>query len=269
MLSNTHQGYRYSLTFQVQKQFPMGFGFSSAYTYGKSYDIANGIRNSMESNWQLNQSLTPNDPKLAYSNFDIRHRVVGSVNYRQNWTPRSATTVTLFYSFQSGTPFTYGFINANIAGTAQSAGLAYIPRDLAEAQKLVPNADQAQAFWNYVSSNNYLSSRKGNFTERNMGRTPWNNNMDLRILHEFRLRGRQAIQVNYDIFNFLNLISKKAGYVYFSPNTYNSTASVGLTRATNPTTGDPTFTWSQPGAPYSIDQLASRWQMQFGVRYLF
>ncbi len=269
MLSNTDKGYRYNLTAQMQKNFASGFGFSSAYTYGEAFDISNGIRNSMESNWQLNQSLTPNDPKLAYSNFDTRHRIVGNINYRRNWSNTHNTTVTLFYSFQSGSPFTYGFINANIAGTGQAAGLAYIPRDLAQAQVLLPTGTQAADFMDFVNSNDYLSSRKGNYTERNTGRTPWNNNTDLRFLHEIRLGGRRSLQLSYDIFNVLNLIDNKLGYYYFSPNTFNSTSSVGLTRATNPATGDPTFTWSKPAAPYSIDQLQSRWQMQFGARFNF
>lgn len=275
-LQNTNKGYQYSLTFQVQRQFPTGVGFSAAYTYGKAYDISNGIRNSMESNWQLNQALNPNDPALAYSNFDIRHRIVGNFSYRLNWSPKNATTLTMFYSFQSGSPFTYGFINTNLAGTGQAAGLAYIPRDLAEAQRLIPTGTQAQAFLNFVDNDPYLSSRKGNFTERNGARTPWNNNIDLRLLHEIRLAGKHSIQVSYDIFNFLNLVDKKLGYFYFSPNTFNSTASVGLTRATNPAYNaanvagsDPTFTFAQPSAAYSIDQLASRWQMQLGLRYNF
>ncbi|MCF0056032.1 TonB-dependent receptor [Dyadobacter sp. CY356] len=269
MLSNTKQGYRYSLTGQIQKNFSTGFGFSAAYTYGKSYDITNGIRNSMESNWQLNQSLNPNNPKLAYSNFDVRSRIVGTVNYRHIWNPKNATTVSLFYSFQSGTPFSWGYVNTTIDGTGQANSLAYIPKDLAEAQKLLPTGTQAADFMAFVDSKSYLKGQKGNFTERNGGRTPWNNTMDLRFMHEFKIKGRKSIQVTYDILNFLNLVDKKLGYSYFSPNTFNSTASIGLTRATNPTTGDPTFTWTKPGAPYSIDPLGSRCQMQLGARYSF
>ncbi|WP_159476375.1 TonB-dependent receptor [Dyadobacter sp. 3J3] len=269
MLSNTKQGYRYSLTGQIQKNFSTGFGFSAAYTYGKSYDITNGIRNSMESNWQLNQSLNPNNPKLAYSNFDVRSRIVGTVNYRKMWNPKNATTVSLFYSFQSGTPFSWGFVNTTVDGTGQANSLAYIPKDLAEAQKLLPTGTQAADFMAFVDSKSYLKDQKGNFTERNGGRTPWNNTMDLRFMHEFKIKGPKSIQVTYDILNFLNLVDKKLGYSYFSPNTFNSTASIGLTRATNPTTGDPTFTWTKPGAPYSIDPLGSRCQMQIGARYSF
>lgn len=269
LLSNTSQGYRYSLTGQLQRNFATGFGFSTAYTYGKSYDITNGIRNSMESNWQLNQSLTPNRPQLAYSNFDIRHRIVGTINYRRPWSQTQATTVTLYYALQSGTPFSWGYVNTTIDGTAQANSLAYIPRDVAEAQKLLPTGTQAQDFMTFVNADPYLSSRKGSFTERNAGRTPWNNTLDLRFMHEVRLGDRRSLQFSYDIINFLNLLDHKLGYVYFSPNTFNSTASVGLTRATNPATGDPTFTWTMPSAPYSIDPLASRWQMQVGVRYNF
>lgn len=269
MLSNTKQGYRYSLTAQIQRNFPSGFGFSTAYTYGKAFDITNGIRNSMESNWQLNQSLNPNNPSLAYSNFDIRNRIVGTVNYRHIWNPRNATTVTLFYSLQSGTPFSWGYVNSTIDGTGQANSLAYIPKDLTQAQQLIPTGTQAADFMAFVESDSYLKTRKGTFTERNGGRTPWNNTMDLRFLHEFKLKGRQSIQISYDIINFLNLLNKNLGYYYFSPNTFNSTASIGLSRATNPATGDPTFTWSRPTTPYSIDPLASRWQMQLGARYSF
>ena len=59
LLSNTKQGYRYTLTGQVSKAFPFGLDVMAAYTYGQSKDITNGIRNSMESNWQLNQSFKP------------------------------------------------------------------------------------------------------------------------------------------------------------------------------------------------------------------
>ncbi|WP_298736194.1 hypothetical protein [uncultured Chitinophaga sp.] len=66
----------------MSKRFKPGLIVSAAYTYGLAKDITNGIRNSMESNWQLNQALNPNNPQLAYSNFDIRHRIVATVSYK-------------------------------------------------------------------------------------------------------------------------------------------------------------------------------------------
>ena len=282
MLSNTDQGERYSLTGIVSKSYTFNeknmLNVYAAYTYGVAKDITNGIRNSMESNWQLNQSLTPNNPVLAYSNFDIRNRIVANVSYKLAWSAAHQTTLGLVFTSQSGTPFTWGIVNGTIAGTPQAAGLVYIPKDVAEATTLFKDitggataATQAQNFMNFVAGDTYLSSRQGNFTERNGGRTPWNTNLDLRILHDINFKvGNDkvhTIELSLDIFNFTNLLNKDWGYSYFNSVTFNSTSSTGLSVAAGAT--NPTYTWKQPLTPYSIDQLASRWQMQVGARYSF
>jgi hypothetical protein len=280
-LTNTSQGYRYSVTLQASKTYPFGLNFNAAYTYGESYDLTNGIRNSMESNWQLNQSLTPNDPKLSYSNFDTRHRIISSIGYNRKWSDMHTTTITGVISAQSGAPLTWGFVNSTIANTPQAAGLAYVFKDEAEATKYFVDkknstgtvtetaAQQASNFINFVNGDEYLSTRKGDFTERNGGRTPWNTSMDVRILHNIQLKNTHGIQISVDIFNFTNLLNSDWGRVYFSPNTFNSTIGLGLSRTNSGTATDPTYTFTKPTASYSVDQLASRWQMQLGLRYSF
>jgi hypothetical protein len=94
--------------------------------------------------------------------------------------------------------------------------------------------------------------------------------MDVRILHNIKVGEKNnAIQVSLDIFNFTNLFNSEWGRIYFSPNTFNSTVGLGLARANSGTATDPTYTFTKPTATYSIDQLASRWQMQLGLRYSF
>ena len=280
-LSNTSQGYRYSVTLQASKTYPFGLNFNMAYTYGESYDLTNGIRNSMESNWQLNQSLTPNDPKLSYSNFDIRNRIIGSVGQLVKWNKNHTTTITGVISAQSGAPFSWGFVNSTIANTPQAAGLAYVFKDEAEAAKYFVDkknsagavtetaTQQATNFINFVNADDYLSTRKGNFTERNGGRTPWNTTMDVRVLHNVKVGAKNAIQISLDIFNFTNLLNSEWGRIYFAPNTFNSTVGLGLARSNSGTATDPTYTFTKPTSTYSIDQLSSRWQMQLGLRYSF
>ncbi|MFN8353318.1 MAG: carboxypeptidase regulatory-like domain-containing protein [Spirosomataceae bacterium] len=286
MLSNTSEGYRYSLTAQVSKQYPFGLNFSAAYTYGQSFDITNGIRNSMESNWQLNQSLTPNDPKLGYSNFDIRHRIISQIGYNKQWNKLHGTSLSVVINAQSGNPFTWGFVNSTIANTPQAAGLAYVFKDVAEATKYfvdykdasgatITAAQQAQQFMDFVNGDSYLSTRKGNFTERNGGRTPWNTTADVRIMHTINVSPSvknnrpHTIQLSLDIINFTNLLNPSWGRVYFVPNTFNSTSSLGLTRVNSGTAADPTYRFVTPATPYSVDQLASRFQAQVGARYSF
>lgn len=281
MLSNTKQGYRYSLTAQVNKTFPFGLNAMAAYTYGQSKDITNGIRNSMESNWQLNQSLSPNSPGLAYSNFDTRHRIVSVVNYRLKWDTqnRLASNFSFFFTAQSGVPFSYGTLSP-INNTGQQVGLIYIPTQ-ADAINFFSDitgktaAAQAAEFNAYIDGNKYLSSRRGDFTQRNGARTPWNNQLDFRFSQDFNFKwwGKRThtITLTYDIINLTNLLNGDWGHQYFSPNTFNSTSDIGLTKTTSGSaTTYPKYTFKQPtGKPYSTDFFASRYQMQLGVRYSF
>ena len=283
-LSNTTSGYRYSITAQVSKRFVNGPDVMVAYTYGRAKDISNGVRNSMESNWQLNQSLNPNNPAPANSNFDIRHRIVGNIAWRIPWQQNLASTFSLFVNAQSGSPYTYGFINYTVQNTPQQVSLAYIPyaaesinffRDYIKEGVMIRAADQAQAFNDFISSDHYLSSRRGQFTERNAGRTPWNVQADFRFSQDWIFRSsknaQHMITFTYDIMNLTNLLNSNWGWVYFSPNTYNSTASVGLLPyiPARSSQGYPLYQFVNPGKPYSVDAIASRWQMQFGLRYSF
>ncbi|PJJ79991.1 TonB-dependent receptor [Mucilaginibacter auburnensis] len=280
LLTNTDQGYRYSITGQVGKSFPFGLDVNVAYTYGVSKDITNGIRNSMESNWQLNQALNPNNPGLAYSNFDIRNRIVSTINYRRDWNSggKWISNFSLFFNAASGTPYSLGFVNTTIDGTAQTVSLVYIPK-AGETPNFFANTTdgqaQAAAFDTYINGNKYLSSRRGQFTERNGARTPWNYQADFRFSQDINILSsgnhKHTITFTYDIINLTNLLNKKWGVQYFSPNTFNSTSSVGLKLATAGTaTTNPIYTFAQKDVTsYSKDFFASRWQMQFGLRYSF
>lgn len=279
LLSNTDKGYKYSLTAQISKSLPMGLDMMVAYTYGRSKDIANGIRNSMESNWQLNQSLSPNNPGLAYSNFDIRNRIISTINYRLDWAKNGkyVSNFSLFFSGQSGSPYSLGLVNTRINGTGQTVSLLYIP-GMGETTKFFTNTadgiSQAAAFDAYVNGDKYLSTRRGDFTARNGARTPWNIQADFRFSQDIEVaKGKHphVLTLTYDIVNLTNLVNKNWGIQYFSPNTYNSMASVGIKVLTAGTpTSYPVYTFAQKDVTsYAKDFFASRYQMQLGLRYSF
>lgn len=284
LLSNTSKGYRYSLTGSISKSIAEVLQASVSYTYGASKDLSNGVRNSMESNWQLNQSLVPNNPTLANSNFDIRNRIVSTISYTKAWNKANKTNVSLFFSAQSGSPFTYGIVNNSVQGLPQQVSLAYIPqreeavrffRDRISGGQTITALQQAADFNKLIDGDTYLSSRRGNFTERNKGRTPWNVQADLHVSHDLFVSttGKQFITLTADVMNLTNLISKNWGIQYFSPNTFNSTSSVGLNPVLFPpqqnTGGYPVYEFTSPGKPYSIDYYGSRTQVQLGARYTF
>ena len=136
-------------------------------------------------------------------------------------------------------------------------------------------ASQWANFNDWISNDKYLNSRRGQFTERNGARTPWNNQLDLRIMQEFTLNASSKktnkIQISFDVINLSNMINKNWGTVYYAPNTLNSSVDMGLSVVTRggSSTAAPTYNFTRPASTYSIDQFASRWQGQVGVRYIF
>ncbi len=302
LLTNTNQGYRYQLTGSVGKTFGNFLDVSTAYTYGQSKDISNGIRNSFQSNWELNPALNVNNPALSYSNFDLRHRVVASINLHHGLGQRFTGYFTSVLTYASGSPYTWVYNNNFFGNGQQAVSLAYVPSSASDitlvtrasassAYVLDASGAQYAALSNFIDNDDYLKGRRGQYAERNAARTPWNNQADVRLMVEAKLGklesneagqvpARHTIQISFDVQNVGNLLNRSWGRQYFVPNTFNSTLGTGLTQvafadasgniasAYSSTFNRPAFTYSSP-ATYSIDQLASRWQGQLGVRYLF
>jgi hypothetical protein len=307
LLTNANQGYRYQLTGSLGKTVGGFLDLTAAYTYGVSKDISNGIRNSPESNWQLNPALNVNNPALAYSNFDLRNRFVASVNFHKAFAQRFTGYFTSVLTYATGAPFTWVYNNNFMGNGQQQVQLAYIPGSATDITLVnaVRNATtgvttyvndasgtQYAALSSFIDNDKYLKDRRGQYAERNAAHTPWNNQADVRFMVEAKLGKMEAneagvvpaghsIQISFDIQNVGNFLNKSWGRQYFVPNTFNSTLGTGLTQVAFAdaagnlsatyganTFNRPAFTYSSP-ATYSIDQLASRWQGQLGMRYLF
>ncbi|MGI4873619.1 MAG: TonB-dependent receptor [Janthinobacterium lividum] len=303
LLTNTNEGYRYQLTGSVGRTFNNLVDLSVAYTYGQSKDISNGIRNSFQSNWELNPATNVNNPGLAYSNFDLRHRVVASINLHKAFAQRFTGYFTSVLTYASGSPYTWVYNNnpgTFFGNGQQNVQLAYIPgsaQDITLVNQVgstytLDGGAQYAALSSFLDNDDYLKNRRGQYAERNAARTPWNNQADVRFMVEAKLGklepnaagvapSAHAIQISFDIQNVGNLLNKSWGRQYFVPNTFNSTLGTGLSQVafadqagnisttySASTFNRPAFTFSSP-ATYSIDQLASRWQGQLGVRYLF
>lgn len=302
-LTNTTEGYRYNLTAQISKttnniklggQHTMNMNWSAAYTYGVSKDISNGIRNSFQSNYEVNPAITPSNAQLAYSNFDMRHRIAGTMGSNLIWNAMNMTSLTFFYSGQSGNPYSVVYASGGAPfGNAANANLPYIPKDQSDinlANKT--NSDgtvyTATQQWNdlnnFIAGDKYLKTRRGQYAERNALHTPWNHELDLKLMHEFKLSRTdktKSLQISLDIFNVLNLLNNDWGHINFVTNVNNYTVNLltFVNDATNKAPGKPssgylpTFNFNKPtgvnGQYYTVDPINSRWQGQFGVKYNF
>lgn len=280
LLTNTNEGDRYSITGLLRKTVPsLGFTGSAAYTYGKSQDVSNGIRNSPQSNWEFNQVADPRNPAKSLSNFDLRHRVIANLAWQHASERGYNSAVSLVFSGVSGSPFTFVYASdANRDGSGAN-DLIYVPRDLADA-RIVPAAGDtrtAAQIWaqldEFISSQPGLNAARGSIVGRNAGRTPWNKQVDLRLSQDVPLvRGtRNRAQFTLDVINLGALLGTTWGRQYFVPNESNynfQTLKVTKSDATGVPVGF-TFDPVPNNAPWQYDALNSRYQAQLGFRYLF
>ena len=70
----------------------------SAYTFGESKAGNDGTSSQAASNWGYNYSSDINGEELSYSNFDMRHRIIGQLNYRVEYAKHFATTIGIIYN---------------------------------------------------------------------------------------------------------------------------------------------------------------------------
>jgi len=267
----------------------LNINWSAAYTYGVSKDLSNGIRNSFQSNFEVNPAIVANNPQLAYSNFDLRHRIVATLGTNWIWNAVNTTSLSFFYSGQSGNPYTVVYNSGGAPfGNAANANLPYIPKDQSDIRLADNGSYTAAQQWNdlnaLISGDKYLNTRRGQYAERNGLRTPWNQDLDLKLMHEFKLsktNKSQSIQISFDIFNVLNLLNNDWGHITFVTNVNNYTANLlTFVKDANgvapgkPSSGYlPTFNFNKPtgldGHYYTVDPINSRWQGQLGIKYNF
>lgn len=285
-LDNTSKGSSYSFTAQFQKNFDLGLHSSIAYTYGQSHDVNSGASSTASSNTNFVQTTTgPNNPPLSVSNFDIRHRIVGSLDYviRYGKQKASGTTFSLVYVGKSGTPFTYLY-NGDLNGDGATGNdLLYVPRNASEiklstatipqtasspATTLTP-AQQWADLDAFINNDPYLSKMRGKYTVRNGARTPWEHQFDFRIMQDIGtiFKGsKNTLQISFDIINVGNLLNKDWGRTY-----YNSVTNQASTLITYLSANGGSYNFIKPtgGTVYPSDPFFSRWQGQLGIRYLF
>ena len=282
VFTNTNKGYQFNISLQALQTFEKGLYLQASYNYLVSKDAssisAEISSDAFDRNPILNNANAAINSNSLYGN---THRFVLAGLKRFDYGKKKyATTISFFSNWVSGDRFAYvygGDINND--GTA-SNDLLYVPTD-AEigAMRFDPYTDiagniqseaaQQAALKSFIGQDEYLSSRRGKYTEKYGGETPWFSQLDIRILQDFNFyRGdkKSTVQFSIDIQNFGNMISSKWGV-----RKYATTSGFYQPLAVSTSSGTPAFTFdpSQKNTFTSSPDLISRWQMQFGLRYIF
>lgn len=283
VFTNTKVGYQFNASLQAQHNFAKGMYAMAAYNYLIAKDASSVSAEISGDAFDRNPILNnANEARLTPSLYGNTHRFIMAVSKRFEYgaDKRFATTISLFSSWTSGNRYGYvygGDINNDGTNTND---LMYVPTD-AEINTMsfdpitdvngVPQTAAAQriALQQFINQDEYLSGLKGKYTEKYGAESPWFSQADLRILQDFKIKtGKtfKTFQVSLDIQNLGNLLSSKWGV-----RKYATTTGYYQPLGVNVTGGVPSYTFdpSQKETFVASPDLQSRWQMQFGVRYIF
>lgn len=277
---NTSKGYTYNFTVQLQKPFENGLTASLAYTFGHAMVLNDATSSQNSSQWRYMENIHGlNYLDLTISDFDLRYRIIGYVNYKVDWIDHLTSSFTLFYNGQSGDAFSYVYNDyGDLNGEGENPGnLIFVP----EEQGDIVFADDATAGeqWAalnvFIEDDPYLSTRRGMYAERNAARTPFENIIDFKFTQDIFVNYggyKHTLQLTFDLFNLGNLINNKWGRMhYVDDNALQLIEFSGFLEDAGGYT--PTFTFDAPeGDVWDIDDNgvnSSRWQAQIGLRYIF
>lgn len=255
----------YSATVQLQKRFAGGMEFSAGYTLSQSLDkftLGSSIASSNFRYTALDGTLDKRN--LRRSVFDRPHRFVFSGAFNLPFQANASLRVT----YQSGTPYAYVVSNDANADGQSGNDLVYVPMYSSDITLRTPS--DWTALNKYINSEPCLNEQRGRIMERNSCRNPWQMFLDARVSKTISTLRGQSIEVSADFFNVPRLlgsvldndwgvVKETSGFEQANLLTLSGYSS-GIGRGQ--------YRLSLPiRERISID--ASRWRMQFGVRYSF
>ena len=270
-LTNTNKGYSWSATARAEYSpyFAPGLSLSAAYTFAQSKSVNDGVSAQSSSNWGRTYSVDSNTPALSNSIYEYPHKVVATISYSRTY-GRFGTNVMLLYNGHSGEHYSLSYARGKVDANGDSYrgnSLIYIPTEAEMATMLWADESSAAAFNDYIAGDKYLSAHRGEFAERNSHSLPFVHRLDLHLAESFYFdsSGRK-LEISLDIINLSNLISRSWGMVHRTTNWTLSPVTITELRAEG---NDFRPVYKFTGANYTVDNIASRWHMQLGLRIVF
>ena len=287
VLTDNDETYYNALSVKLEKPYTKGFFGSVAYTKSNAKDFMSA-GSIASGSWQSVRSVNGNNnPLLSNSDFLVPDRAVGLLGYRIEYGKKgygAATSITLGYVGQRSGSFTYivaGDLNGDRVNNNE---LIFVPNKgsdikfapLTVGKRVYTEAEQQAAFDAYIGQDDYLSTRRGQYAERNSSFLPWLHRFDLSVTQDLfvNVKGqRNTIQLRFDILNFGNMVDNKWGVSQRATNptilTYNSVVNnepvyrLSTQKFADGTTGLLRDTYSRNSSVFDV------WTAQFGIRYIF
>lgn len=284
---NVSEGYTYNATASITKYGNDGLSLGAAISVGDAFSVFDGTSSQNSSQWRgLHTVNGRNVEQVATrSDFSQGARAIAWITKEFKWSNNIATTITLFHESLAGRPYSYIYNDGGNFNNEDSRerSLIYVP---ASADEIIlvddgdlSAAEQWTALDAFISQDDYLSTRRGDYAERNQSRGPWSHVLDLKLIQDIgtNIAGKDhKLQFTLDINNFSNLLNSNWGRRVFI-GSFGSQEILDFEGFQEDGT-TPTFTFN----PNRLDEdgeliqfiddagiQSSRWQMQIGLRYIF
>lgn len=267
LLTNTKDGSSWTVSVEGKRPFRGGFFFDIGYIYGQSKTTMDGTRDQAVSTWgNAYTAGDPNHPVLGRSDYDPGHRVNITTTYDAKLPHGYTTTVSVFYSGQSGRPYTLmwgqGAATNSVNGDTQGFNdILYLPKDTDVLN--YTNGTYADLLA-YLNRYECTAKQIGTIMERNTCRGPRLTTLDARVAIGLPFKKTKA-EVTVDILNLANLLDPLGGVFRYA--SFNDLVPVTATATGGVATGMNLLGLAT--TDFFRSDLRSRWQIQLGGRVKF
>ena len=289
--NSENNGYYYSVTGQLSKDFKCGLNLMAAYTYAEGKNVIDGIGDQVTSAFTTNTYGVhgSNAHELGYSSYVSPHRVLLNAGWTWNTGKHTTETVGLYYEgynlcYVGGYSYSrYSYTEFVQSGTYQNSvngdqgahSLLYIPTQeeladmpfndvLNDQGEIIQTAEANRAaFESFIESDKYLSNHRGQYAERGGAIAPWRHTINCKYERTYTFKGGESIAFGVDIKNIANLLNRSWGNVQRL-----SSSSILRVNGNGSETNPYTYQFTNPTwAPYA--SLYSTWSAALNVRFSF
>ena len=272
VLTNTNKGYGSIATVSLNAQPLENLSLTASYTHTVSKEVTGMPGSNASAAWKYIPSVDgPNFNILHNSSYNLPDRFMASVAY----TDAGHNHWSLFYEGLRYSGNSYIYAN-DLNGDGNAYDLMYIPKDQSEIRFI--DQDSANAFWEFVAQDEYLTAHKGEYAEAYGVNQPFRHVFDFRYAHDFIVnvgKARNTLQLSVDVQNIGNLFNSRWGVSKTwnpdVPHDTNGNAKILKYERTDPD-GVPVYsTMVGPGVSTwdYTHTLANCWYMQIGIKYMF
>jgi hypothetical protein len=238
---------------------------------------------------------------LARPSWYLPQRIVGFASYRFEYGKHLATSIGAYYEAAPAGTNSYVY-NGDLNGDGNTGNdLIYIPKNVNDINLInvgsysstthtgtttgtTTDPRTAAQIWtqlnNFINQDHYLSFHRGEYANANSIVYPWFKQLNLNIAQDIYFyakngdtKDKHTLRLSLDIINVGNLLNRNWGIVKaMSSNnflTFEGMSADGKTPLFSFPYADRTNQVPFVNSFSNSTAIASRWQMQFGIRYLF